>query len=59
MILSCGNGEDPSAVPVVPKNAWTVGVSGRFTSIPCAAATGIPASSTVDGSSSSMNGPAA
>ena len=28
--LSCGNGDEPSAVPVVPKNARFAGVSARF-----------------------------
>ena len=47
--LSCGNGEESSAVPVDQKNARFAGVSARFTSIPSAAATGIPASITADG----------
>ena len=51
-ILACGNGEEPSAVPGVPKNARFAGVSARFTSIPSAAASGLPASMTADGSSS-------
>ena len=34
-------------------------MSARFTSIPSAASTGIPASMTADGSSSPMSGPAA
>ena len=59
MIRSCGNGAESSAVPVEPKNARFAGVSGRFTSIPSAAPTGIPASVTADGSSSPISGPAA
>ena len=58
-ILSCGNGEESSAVPVEPNAVLFPGVSARFTSIPSAAATGIPASITADGSSSAMSGPAA
>ena len=58
-IRSCGNGAEPSAVPVEPKNARFAGVSARLTSIPSAAATGIPASITADGSVSPASGPAA
>ena len=43
----------------MPKYARFSGVSARFTSIPSAAATGIPASMTADGSSSPIRGPAA
>jgi hypothetical protein len=56
---SCGNGEESSAVPVEPNIAQLAGVSGRFTSIPSAAHTIMPASSTADGSPSAMSGPAA
>ena len=41
---SCGNGEESSAVPVEPNIARFAGVSARFTSIPSAASTVIPAS---------------
>ena len=62
-IRSCGNGAAPSpscaAVPVQPNIARFAGVSARFTSIPSAAHTAIPASSTADGSPSPMSGPAA
>jgi len=58
-ILSCGNGDESSSVPVEPNIARFAGVSARFTSIPSAAPTGIPASMTADGSSSAMSGPAA
>jgi len=62
-ILTCGNGAAPSpscsAVPVQPNIARFSGVSGMFTSIPSAAHTVMPASSTADGSSSLMSGPAA
>ena len=57
--LSCGNGEEPSAVPVEPNMARFAGVSARFTSIPSAASTIIPASSTADGSSLPISAPAA
>ena len=56
---SCGNGEESSAVPAEPNIARFAGVSARFTSIPSAASTVIPASSTADGSPSPMSGPAA
>ena len=56
---SCGNGEESSPVPVEPNMARFAGVSARFTSIPSAASTVIPASSTADGSPSPMSGPAA
>jgi hypothetical protein len=46
-------------VPVEPKNARFAGVSARFTSIPSAAPTCIPASMTADGSSPAMTGPVA
>ena len=58
-IRSCGNGEESSAVPVEPNTARFSGVSARLTSIPSAAHTIIPASSTADGSSSPASGPAA
>ena len=62
-IRSCGNGAAPapscSAVPVQPNAFRFAGVSARFTSIPSAAHTVIPASSTADGSPSLISGPAA
>ena len=62
-IRSCGNGAAPSpscaAVPVQPNIALFSGVSATFTSIPSAAHTVIPASSTADGSPSLTSGPAA
>ncbi len=45
-------------MPVQPNIARFAGVSARFTSIPSAAHTAIPASSTADGSPSPMSGPA-
>ena len=47
-ILSCGNGDESSSVPVEPNITRFAGVSARFTSIPSAAPTGIPASMTAD-----------
>ena len=58
-IRICGNGAESSAVPVEPNMARFAFVSARFTSIPSAAHTAIPASSTADGSSSLTSGPAA
>ncbi len=62
-ILTCGNGAAPSPswpeVPVQPNSFRFAGVSATFTSIPSAAHTVMPASSTADGSSSPMSGPAA
>ena len=58
-IRNCGNGEESSAVPVDPKNARFAGVSARFTSIPSAASTIMPASSTAEGSPPPISGPAA
>ena len=62
-IRSRGNGAAASpscsAVPVQPNIARFAGVSARFTSIPSAAHTVIPASSTADGSSSPISGLAA
>jgi hypothetical protein len=46
-------------VPVQPNIARFCGVTATFTSIPSAAPTVIPASSTADGSSSAISGPAA
>ena len=57
--LSCGNGAESSAVPVEPNMARFAGVSARFTSIPSAASTVMPASMTADGSPSPISGPAA
>jgi hypothetical protein len=48
-----------AAVPVQPNIARFAGVSATFTSIPSAAHTIIPASSTAGGSSSAISGPAA
>ena len=62
-ILTCGNGAEPGPswleVPVQPNIARFAGVSATFTSIPSTAHTIIPASSTADGSSSPISGPAA
>ncbi len=60
MIRSCRNGPVRSAVPALPNAFRFASVSARFTRVPSAASTVIPASVTADGSSlSAISGPAA